>query len=178
MIVTTYDSPLGQMRLSCEGDFLTAITFAGQKYEKKHIPKDAAPGSHLVLEQTKLWLSTYFAGSIPDFLPPIKPEGTDFQKRVWEQLLQIPYGKTVTYGGLAKQLNCKSAQAVGGAVGRNPISILIPCHRVMGADGQLTGYAGGVEKKEYLLKLEKDHLKCVLPQFVRTAQKSPGVGNI
>ncbi len=159
MIVTTFDSPLGMMNLCSDGTHLTAVTFAGQKYEEQHIPANTVSGSCPVLEEAKDWLSLYFAGKIPDFLPPLRPEGTPFQKRVWKLLLEIPYDETVTYGELAKQLDCKSAQAVGGAVGRNPISILIPCHRVVGADGSLTGYAGGVEKKEALLKLEKDHLK-------------------
>ena len=154
MIVDTFDSPLGQMWLCCDGAYLTAVTFAGQKHEDKHIPKDAEYGPHPVLEQTKEWLSQYFSGIFPVFLPPIILNGTPFQKRVWELLLEIPYGKTITYGELAKKLGCKSAQAVGGAVGRNPISILIPCHRVLGTDGSLTGYAGGVEKKEFLLNLE------------------------
>ena len=154
MIFDTYDSPLGQMRLCCDNAGLTAITFAGQKYESKHIPQDAIAGTHPILEQTKLWLSQYFSGKIPDFLPPIVLKGSEFQKRVWTLLLEIPYGKTVTYGELAKKLGCKSAQAIGGAVGRNPISILIPCHRVVGADGSLTGYAGGVKKKEFLLNFE------------------------
>ena len=154
MIFDTYDSPLGQMRLCCDDAGLTAVTLTGQKYESKHIPQDAIAGTHPSLEQTKLWLSQYFSGSIPDFLPPIVLKGSEFQKRVWTLLLEIPYGKTVTYGELAKKLGCKSAQAIGGAVGRNPISILIPCHRVVGADGSLTGYAGGVEKKEFLLDLE------------------------
>ena len=155
MIYDTYHSPLGEMRLCCDGTYLTAVTFSGQKYEEAHIPKDAVSGTCAVLEQTKVWLSLYFQGKIPDFLPPLNPMGTDFQKQVWDALLQISYGETITYGELAKKLGCKSAQAVGGAVGRNPISILIPCHRVMGANGSLTGYAGGLEKKEFLLKLEK-----------------------
>ena len=154
MIVTTFDSPLGKMRLCSDGNALTAVIFAGQKYEETHNPKDAIIGTHPVLEQTKVWLSLYFDGKIPDFLPPLNPKGTEFQKQVWEALLQIPYGETNTYGALAKKLGCKSAQAVGGAVGRNPISVLIPCHRVVGAGGKLTGYAGGVEKKEFLLQLE------------------------
>ena len=158
MIYDTYDSPIGEICLCCDGEYLIAITFAGQKYADKHIPKDAALGSHPVLELTKAWLFQYFSGNIPDFLPPFRLDGTDFQKQVWHALLQIPYGQTITYGELAKNLGCKSAQAAGGAVGRNPIAILIPCHRVVGADGSLTGYAGGVEKKEALLKLEKDHL--------------------
>ena len=159
MICDTYHSPLGQMRLCCDGTYLTAVTFVGQKYEEKHIPKNTVYGTHPVLEQAKVWLTQYFSGIIPVFLPPMNLNGTPFQKRVWELLLAIPYGKTITYGELAKTLECKSAQAVGSAVGRNPISVLIPCHRVVGGDGKLTGYAGGVEKKEALLKLEKDHLK-------------------
>ena len=107
-----------------------------------------------MLMQTKEWLTLYFSGKIPAFLPPMKPSGTPFQLQVWEALLQIPYGQTATYGQLAKMIGCKSSQAVGGAVGRNPISILIPCHRVIGVDGKLIGYAGGVDKKEFLLKLE------------------------
>ena len=155
MIVDTFDSPLGQMRLCCDGTYLSAVIFSGQKHQEMHIPKDAVFGTCPVLEQAKHWLSQYFDGRIPSFLPPLKPAGTAFQKKVWDLLLQIPYGKTVTYGQLAKQLDCRSAQAVGNAVGRNPISILIPCHRVIGADGKLTGYAGGVEKKEALLNLEQ-----------------------
>ena len=155
MICDTYASPLGQMRLCCDGHFLTAVIFSGQKYEDKHIPKDVTFGNRPVLEETKVWLTQYFQGNIPTVFPAMKPSGTPFQQKVWALLLQIPYGKTVTYGELAQQLGCKSAQAVGSAVGRNPISILIPCHRVVGADGTLTGYAGGVEKKEFLLNLEK-----------------------
>ena len=158
MIVTTFDSPLGQMRLCSDGIFLSAVTFAGQKYEDIHIPKDSISGTCPVLEQAKVWLTQYFTGNIPEFLPPMKPVGTSFQQNVWKLLLEIPYGETVSYGELAKRMECKSAQAVGGAVGKNPISILIPCHRVVGANGSLTGYTGGAEKKEHLLKLEKDHL--------------------
>ena len=154
IIVDTFDSPLGKMLLCSDGTHLTAVVFSGQKYEDKHTPKDAAHGTCPVLEETKLWLTEYFRGNIPQKYPPIKPEGTPFQQKVWERLLKIPYGQTITYGELAKDLGCKSAQAIGGAVGRNPVSILIPCHRVVGADGSLTGYAGGVEKKEFLLNLE------------------------
>ena len=154
MIQDCYESPLGLIHLCCDDGFLSAVTFAGQKYENQHISENVVFGSHPVLEQTKAWLSLYFEGKIPDFLPPLKPEGTPFQQKVWELLLEIPYGQTITYGCLARKLGCKSAQAVGGAVGRNPISILIPCHRVMGADGKLTGYAGGLSRKEALLKSE------------------------
>ena len=154
MILDTYDSPIGKILLCSDGEYLTAVVFDGQKYGDRHIPKDAVAGTCSVLEETKLWLAEYFRGNIPKEHPPLKPAGTDFQKRVWKALLDIPYGKTITYGELAKALGCKSAQAVGGAVGKNPISILIPCHRVVGADGSLTGYAGGVDKKQYLLNWE------------------------
>ena len=153
MIYTVFQSPLGEMKLCSDGTHLTAVVFVGQKYEKQHIG-DAMPGSCPVLEEAKAWLIRYFAGEIPASLPSLKPIGTPFQNQVWEILLRIPYGKTATYGQLAKRLGCKSAQAIGGAVGRNPISIFIPCHRVIGVNGNLTGYAGGVEKKEVLLKLE------------------------
>ena len=153
MIYDMFDSPLGQIRLCSDGSHLTAAVFTGQKYESKHMGS-GEPGTCDVLEQAKAWLRAYFDGSLPDFLPPMKPAGTPFQIKVWDALLQIPYGQAVTYGQLAKKLGCKSAQAVGGAVGRNPISILIPCHRVVGRSGKLTGYAGGLEKKAFLLKLE------------------------
>ena len=159
MIVTTFPSPLGRMKLCSDGTYLTAVTFAGQKYEDVHIPKDAVSGSCPVLDQTMLWLRQYFDGELPTFLPPMKPTGTPFQQAVWNLLLQIPYGETITYGELANRLDCKSAQAIGGAVGKNPISILIPCHRVVGTGGKLTGYAGGVAKKEFLLALEKHNSK-------------------
>ena len=154
MIVDTFDSPLGKIMLCSDGEYLTAVIFEGQKYEDRHIPDGTVYGSCPLLEETKLWLTEYFQGNIPKKYPPMKPQGTDFQKRVWDKLLEIPYGKTWTYGEIARELGGKSAQAIGGAVGRNPISILIPCHRVVGADGSLTGYAGGVEKKAYLLNLE------------------------
>lgn len=154
----TYESPLGEILLTCDGEFLTTLFFAGQKYADVYLSPDAVQKSVPVLEETKAWLDAYFLGNAPGQFPAMKLIGSAFQKRVWELLLEIPYGETVTYGDLARKLGCKSAQAVGGAVGRNPISILVPCHRVMGAGGKLTGYAGGVEKKEFLLKLEKDHL--------------------
>lgn len=152
----TFDSPLGEIILVCDEECLTAVFFDGQKYADQYLSSSGVQGSFPVLEDTKTWLAQYFEGKIPEFLPAMKLIGTPFQKCVWELLLKIPYGETVTYGELAKKLGNKmSAQAVGGAVGRNPISILVPCHRVMGANGGLTGYAGGIEKKEALLRLEK-----------------------
>ena len=154
MIYDTFVSPIGEIKLCSDGSHLTALVFTGQKYEANHVGK-AARGTCPVLEQGKAWLGAYFAGENPRNLPPLMPAGTPFQLQVWNALLQIPYGQTTTYGELAQKIGCKSAQAVGGAVGRNPLSILIPCHRVTGAGGQLTGYAGGIDKKALLLKLEK-----------------------
>lgn len=152
----TYESPLGEITLCSDGEHLTAAFFTGQKYAGQYLYSSAVRDTLPVLEQAKGWLTQYFRGHVPEHLPAMKLMGTPFQTCVWELLLEIPYGKTVTYGELAKKLgNRMSAQAVGGAVGRNPISILVPCHRVMGAGGKLTGYAGGIEKKEALLRLEK-----------------------
>ena len=124
-----------------------------------------------VLAEAKRWLDIYFTGKEPDFTPPLHPIGSAFRRSVWEILLQIPYGQTTTYGEIARQLAKKqgldrmSAQAVGGAVGHNEISIIIPCHRVVGADGSLTGYAGGIGKKETLLELERaDMSRFFLPK--------------
>jgi methylated-DNA-[protein]-cysteine S-methyltransferase len=163
----TIDTPLGSMTAAAEDEALTGLWFAGQKYypagTAAWIDKPELP----VFEKLRAWLEDYFEGKKPRVNFPlepsglrINPQGTAFQKSVWEILLQIPYGKVSTYGEIAEQLAHKqgvasmSAQAVGGAVGHNPISVLIPCHRVVGADGSLTGYAGGLDKKKYLLKLE------------------------
>ena len=158
MIYTVhYTSPLGGITLASDGMALTGLYFDGERdfpdlsaAHKKDLP---------VFGEVMRWLDLYFAGKEPDFMPPLAPVGTTFQQAVWEILRTIPYGGTMTYGAIAKRLEKvtgkrMSAQAVGGAVGRNPISILIPCHRVIGADGSLTGYAGGLDKKEYLLGLE------------------------
>lgn len=123
------------------------------------------------MTEAKRWLDVYFSGKMPDFMPPLHPIGSDFRQEVWALLLQIPYGQTTTYGALAARLAAKhgtahlSAQAVGGAVGHNPISLIIPCHRVVGASGSLIGYAGGVERKIQLLKLEgADCIKLFVPK--------------
>ena len=158
MIYTAhYTSPLGGITLTSDGMALTGLYFDG---ETGCPPCDAAQKKDLpVFREVVKWLDLYFAGKEPDFMPPLAPVGTTFQQAVWEILKTIPYGEITTYGAIAKQLEKNtgrrmSAQAVGGAVGRNPISILIPCHRVIGANGSLTGYAGGLDKKEYLLRTE------------------------
>ena len=161
----SYSSPLGEMTMASDGTYLTGLWFNGQKYfgstlRKAHedLPGDRAQKEIPVFAQTKKWLDAYFAGKCPAFLPPLAPKGSPFRQKVWELLLAIPYGETRTYGELAKILSGEktgmSAQAVGGAVGHNPISIIIPCHRVLGSGGQLIGYAGGLDKKKYLLVLE------------------------
>lgn len=154
--INKYKSKIGDMILASDGENLIGLWFVGQKYEcdlvDDYIEKDLA-----LFNKTKKWLDVYFNGEEPDFSLPLTMYGTEFQKQVWNILLNIPYGRTITYGDIAKKIDKKmSAQAVGNAVGHNHISIIIPCHRVVGSNGKLTGYAGGIDKKEYLLKLEKN----------------------
>ena len=156
-----YDSPLGGILLAADEIGLAGLWFDGEKYFADHLPSEHTERETPILVEVKRWLDIYFAGKEPDFLPPLHPIGSAFRQSVWEILLQIPYGKTTTYGEIARQLAEKrklprmSAQAVGGAVGHNEISIIIPCHRVVGTNGSLTGYAGGIDKKVKLLKLER-----------------------
>lgn len=156
-----YRSPIGDILLAADKIGLTGLWVEGQKYFALHLDKEHEEKEIPIFEKVKQWLDIYFSGKEPDFTVPLHFAGTDFQKKVWEILCAIPYGQTMTYGEIAKQiaakkgLPCMSAQAVGGAVGHNGISIIVPCHRVVGANGSLTGYAGGIEKKMYLLKLEK-----------------------
>lgn len=163
MVYTTdYQSPLGTIFLAADEKGLTGLWLEGQKYyaaqiKKKECRQEKTP----VLKDAERWLDIYFQGKEPDFMPALHPVGTEFQSAVWEILRRIPYGRTITYGEIAGQLAAQrdvkkmSAQAVGGAVGHNKISIIIPCHRVVGSNGSLTGYAGGIDKKIALLKLEK-----------------------
>ena len=149
-----YPSPLGTLTVAAEGDALTALVIEGQKYAVQHLDGEGRERETPALHQARLWLDRYFAGGCPDPAElTLSPRGTAFQKRVWRELLNIPYGRTSTYGALASRLG-SSARAVGSAVGHNPLSILIPCHRVLGAGGRLCGYAGGLENKEKLLRLE------------------------
>lgn len=156
-----YDSPLGGITLAGNGAALTGLWFDGQKYFAYGLDKEHQEKELSVFQEVKRWLTVYFEGREPDFKLPLCFVGTDFQKEVWRILCSIPYGQTMTYGEIAKQLAAKrglshmSAQAVGGAVSHNRISIIVPCHRVVGADGSLTGYAGGIDKKVKLLTLEQ-----------------------
>lgn len=150
-----YSSPLGEILLAANDNGLTGLWFYGAKYFAAELEDERTEKLTPVLRQTLRWLDTYFSGFEPDFMPPLELHGSDFRRRVWAELAKIPYGETVTYGEIAKKLGVKSAQAVGGAVGHNPVSIIVPCHRVLGADGSLTGYAGGTDKKARLLELER-----------------------
>lgn len=156
-----YESLLGSISLEADEIGLKGLWFGGQKEVAPGSGGEWEAGGSPVLEQARKWLDIYFAGREPDFMPPLHLLGTGFQKKVWEMLCQIPYGQTVTYGDIAGRLAedrgiaRMSAQAVGGAVGHNPISIIVPCHRVVGARGDLVGYGGGIDKKAALLKLEK-----------------------
>lgn len=159
MYAQRFASPLGEMLLACDEVGLVGVWFEGQRY----FPDRGAFQfvSHPILSQTVKWLDEYFKGSKPAYLPPLHLQGSEFQLQIWSLLCEISYGEIVTYSDLARRIAARrglasmSAQAVGGAVGHNPISILIPCHRVIGANGSLTGYAGGLERKEWLLKWEK-----------------------
>ena len=155
-----YQSPVGEILLAADEIGLTGLWFDGEKFYADSLDPEHEERELPIFETVRKWLDIYFSGKEPDFMPPVHMIGSPFRLDVWELLRQIPYGETVTYGELAKMvaekrgLSRMSAQAVGGAVGHNEISIIVPCHRVVGSDGSLTGYAGGVDKKERLLTLE------------------------
>lgn len=158
--IAHYASPLGPITLSSDGAALTGLWFDGQKYFGATLSEERCEKDLPVFDGARRWLWAYFQGTDPGFTPPLNPRGTPFQRAVWDILLTIPRGSTLTYGRIADRVagtlgrEHMSAQAVGGAVGHNPISILIPCHRVVGTGGSLTGYAGGVDKKLRLLRSE------------------------
>lgn len=155
-----YKSPLGDILLASDDAGLTGLWFEGQRYFALHLTADYIEKETDILMQAKKWLDIYFSGQKPDFIPPLHVEGTSFHREVCEIMLSIPYGKTMTYGEIAQTIASRrgirkmSARAVGGAVGHNEISIIIPCHRVIGANGNLTGYGGGISRKVRLLELE------------------------
>ena len=165
-----YMSPLGGITIASDGEALTGLWFDGQKYFEANLSEEHEEKRLEIFDITDKWLDIYFSGQNPDFLPKLHLIGTDFQREVWDILLEIPYGQTVTYGEIARKIADKrglktmSAQAVGGAVGHNRVSVIVPCHRVIGSDGSLTGYAGGIERKIRLLDIEQ-------PDFIRTIPK-------
>lgn len=163
--INHYISPIGKIVLAADEIGLMGLWFEGQKYFALYLQKEHEEKNLPIFDDTRCWLDIYFSGREPDFKLPLHFVGSDFQNEVWEILYSIPYGHTMTYGEIAKQIARKkgldkmSAQAVGGAVGKNKISIIVPCHRVVGTNGSLTGYAGGIEKKIALLKLEKANME-------------------
>ncbi len=163
-----YVSPLGKILLASDGHALTGLWFEGQKYFAAKLERDHEEKDLPVFAQVAEWLALYFNGKNPAFTPPLTLKGTPFQKEVWEAMLAIPFGQTTTYAKIAAEiarrrgLASMSAQAVGSAVAHNPISLIIPCHRVVGSDGSLTGYAGGIEKKEWLLAMERQAPESVI----------------
>ncbi len=156
--IAGYTSPIGEILLASDGENLIGLWFENQKYFKNTLSSGYEEKELPIFEKVFSWLDRYFNGEKPETDFPIKPRGSAFRQQVWKRLTQVPYGETITYGEIAKEMTggLKSAQAVGGAVGHNPISIIIPCHRVVGANGNLTGYAGGIDKKVYLLNLESE----------------------
>ena len=168
MIYTTsYLSPLGPITLACDDAAIIGLWFDGQKYFGATLTGKAETREHPLFDAARRWLALYFSGREPDFLPPLRYSATPFRKTVYDILLTIPYGKTMTYGEIAAGIarnsgrSSMSAQAVGGAVGHNPISLMIPCHRVVGTNGSLTGYAGGIARKLKLLELEQADLSAL-----------------
>ena len=158
---TEYPSPLGTITLACDADAIIGLWFNGQRYFGNILPQQTTPENRPLFAEAKRWLDLYFSGRDPGFLPPLRYDSTPFRKTVCEIMLTIPYGKTMTYGEIAAEvarqrgMSKMSAQAVGGAVGHNPISLMIPCHRVVGTNGSLTGYGGGIQRKVKLLELER-----------------------
>lgn len=158
-----YKSPIGSIIITSDKMGITGLRFKGQSETVE--PHDKSCKETSAIKEAKKWLDIYFSGKNPGNIPAINPKGTEFQKLVWKILLGIPYGKTTTYGEIAgkiaeiKNVSRMSAQAVGGAVGKNPIAIIIPCHRVVGKNGKLTGYAYGIDKKIALLEIERADIK-------------------
>ena len=159
-LICRYESPLGGITLGSDGESLVGLWFDGQKYDRDVLAPAFAARPLPVFDETRRWLDVYFTGRDPGFTPRLAMRATPFRRAVWEILLTIPFGQTMTYGEIARRVAARlgrasmSAQAVGGAIGHNAISLIIPCHRVIGSGGSLTGYAGGMDKKARLLALE------------------------
>lgn len=154
--ISKYVSPIGTLTISADDTALTGLWIDGQKnFGSTLSGHKCIENENTVIKDTKLWLDKYFAGKMPKIEINVKFEGTDFQKRIWNILRNIPYGRTVTYADIAQAAGSKSPRAAGNAIGKNPISIIVPCHRVISATGKLTGYAGGLDAKAMLLRLEE-----------------------
>lgn len=170
-----YTSTIGDITLASDGEALTGLWFDGQKYFADTLSSEHEERTLQIFTDAVKWLDIYFSGKIPNFTPKLNMQTTPFRKAVWEIMLTIPYGQTMNYGDIAariaeqKGLTKMSAQAVGGAVGHNSISLIIPCHRVVGTNGSLTGYAGGIEKKKKLLKMEGVDIEKLLVPSKGTA---------
>ena len=167
-----YSSPLGNILIAADDSGVIGLWFEGQKnFADKLEPTHSLKKTPILLQAAE-WLDIYFSGKNPDFTPPLNIIGRNFQKRVWNLLLKVPYGQTTTYGAIAKDLEIKTARPVGVALAHNPISLIIPCHRVIGSDGSLMGYSGGIEKKRWLLETEQLGLKKAsrLSRGVRSKQ--------
>ncbi len=168
---TTLQTDFGNITVAAKDGALTGLWLEGQKYYPKELGKWEEKSGLPIFKKVEKWLENYFSGNICPVDFPLAPEGSEFRKAVWKILLQIPCGKVTTYGEIAKKiaadsgLKSMSAQAVGGAVGHNPISIIIPCHRVVGTDGSLTGYAGGIDKKTRLLFIEQANLMSMVKHY-------------
>ena len=173
--ISKYASPLGTITLASNGEALTGLWFDGQKYDRATLSTEHEEKALPVFAETARWLDSYFKGDAPAFTPALALNGSAFRLEVWDILKSIPFGSTMTYSDIAKELEQRhgqarmSAQAVGGAVAHNPISLIIPCHRVVGAGGSLTGYAGGIDKKIYLLELEKADMDTLFLPKIGTA---------
>ena len=167
-ITQTYESPIGEMLIAADELGITGLWFKGQKYYASTLGSEDSKGTNAYIEKAFEWLEAYFSGDIPKNVPRIHLVGTQFQIMIWQRLLDIPYGATATYGELARtiafdnRIQKVSPRAVGVAVGHNPISVIVPCHRVIGYDGSLTGYAGGLDKKEWLLNLEAKTIRTIV----------------
>lgn len=180
---TSYPSPIGPLTLACDGsgENLAGLWIQGQKYFLDTLPEKPLPAEDCpIFQKARRWLDSYFAGERPDiFALNLSPIGGEFRQAVWKLLRQIPYGQVMSYGEISRQIAAQrglphmSSQAVGGAVGHNPISIIIPCHRVVGVNGSLTGYAGGIDKKAWLLRHEGADLSKLYPPQKGSARKAP-----
>jgi methylated-DNA-[protein]-cysteine S-methyltransferase len=174
--IDTVDSPMGELTIASDGQYLTGLWLVEQKYfmadviHEIDVIQNAQDCELAIFRETRAWLERYFEGKDPGPIPAVKPRGTEFRQRIWELLVEIPYGQLISYGELAQKVAAEkgiakmSSRAVGGAVGHNPISIIIPCHRVVGSNGSLTGYGGGIARKIKLLELEGvDMSKLTIP---------------